>query len=58
MESDRNRQLFIEKMLKKSQASLKETASTAVTTMYDTDPSLFHPYRTQIDDPHRGPTRR
>jgi len=46
MESDRNRQLFIEKMLKKSQASLKETAITAVTTMHDTDPSLFHPYRT------------
>jgi hypothetical protein len=44
-------------VLKESHAELEETSITAVTTMEDPYPSLFHAYRTQRDNPNIGSTR-
>src|SRR5882672_2166181 len=57
MESDRHRQLFIEKMLKKSQSSREETSITAMATMDAASPSLLRTDRAQRDHPTRGSTR-
>src|SRR6266850_7090133 len=58
MESDRKRQRFVEKVLKKSPSSLEETSITAMATMEEASPSRLRTYRAQRDHPNRGSTRR
>jgi hypothetical protein len=57
MESDRNRQLFVEKVLTQSPSELEETSITAMATLDDTYPSLLRTSRAQRDNPNRGSTR-
>ena len=57
MESDRNWEIFMQKITKKSQPQLQYTSITAITTMQRTSPPLLYAYCTEIDDPHRGSTR-
>ena len=51
MESDRNWQILIEKMVEQSQAKLEQTQVTAMTSMDDPNPAFVYTERSQNEEP-------
>jgi hypothetical protein len=49
-ESDRNRVVFTQHIVKQSQSELEQTAITAVATMDNTNPTVWLTKRPKIDD--------
>ena len=58
IESNRNRDAFMQQIVKQSQPQLEETEVTAVAPMDQVDPAVLHTECPQIHDPDVGEARR